>query len=185
MYLSQYYTSKLIIFGDMNIIDIIIAVALIFAFYKGFTKGLFVEVASLVALVGGVFVAVHFSFFVADILSERVSWDENYISIASFAITFAGFVVAISMLGKALTKIADFAALGFVNKLFGGVFGLLKSALIMSVLLVFFTKANQTVRIVDQETLNNSTLYQPIKNIVPYMFPTLFDDIKEIKDEII
>lgn len=169
----------------MNVFDILISVVLIFAFYKGFTKGLFVEVASLVALVGGVYVAIHFSYFAADVLSDHVSWNENYISIAAFAITFAAFVVAVSMLGKALTKIADFAALGFLNKAFGGVFGLLKSALILSVIFVFFGRVNKSIPFVSKETLENSILYEPIKSMVPYIFPTLFDEVEEIKNDIV
>lgn len=169
----------------MNIFDIIILVLLIFAFYKGFMKGLFVEVASFVALVGGVYVAIHFSYLVADWLESSVSWDESYISIAAFAITFAVFVVAISMLGKALTKIADFAALGFVNKVFGGIFGLLKSALILSVAFLFFSKINHKISLVKKETLENSILYEPIKSIVPTIFPTLFDTVNEKADDLI
>ena len=169
----------------MNIFDILIAVVLIFAFYKGFSKGLFVEVASLVALIGGVYVAIHFSYFTADVLSSYVSWNENYISIASFAITFAAFVVAVSMLGKALTKIADFAALGFVNKAFGGVFGLLKSALILSVVFVFFSRINNTIPFINKDTLEKSILYQPIKSIVPTIFPRLFEEADEVIKDIV
>ena len=169
----------------MNIFDILIAALLIFAFYKGFMKGLFVEVASLVALVGGVYVAIHFSYLVSEMLEDSVSWNENYVSIAAFAITFAAFVIVVSMLGKALTKIADFAALGFINKAFGGVFGLLKSALILSVVFIFFSKVNKSIPFVKKETLEASILYEPVKSIVPMIFPSLFADDDEVDDEII
>ena len=49
-------------------------------------------------------------------------------------------VLAISLAGKALTKLADFAALGLLNKLLGGVFGGLKIGLILSILLIVFSK---------------------------------------------
>ena len=52
----------------MNIFDIGIAVLLIFGFVRGVMKGLFVEVASLVALIGGVYGAIHFSYFIVDFL---------------------------------------------------------------------------------------------------------------------
>ena len=44
-------------------------------------------------------------------LEERVDWDENYISLTAFAITFIAIVIAVSFLGKVLTKMADFAML--------------------------------------------------------------------------
>jgi membrane protein required for colicin V production len=164
----------------MNIFDIVIAALLVFAFVRGFMKGFFVEVASLIALVGGVWGAIHFSYFVADLLEERVDWEENYISLAAFAITFILIVVAVSALGKALTKMADFAALGLVNKIMGGVFALLKSVVILSVIFVFFSRINSTIPFVGKETLDKSILYAPVKSIVPTIFPSI---IKEFDSE--
>lgn len=164
----------------MNIFDIVIAALLIFAFARGLMKGFFVEVASLIALVGGVWGAIHFSYFAAALLEERVEWDENYISLTAFAITFIAIVVAVSFLGKMLTKMANFAALGLINKIFGGVFALLKSVVILSVIFVFFARINSTIPFVGKETLENSILYEPVKNIVPSIFPSI---IKEFDSE--
>lgn len=164
----------------MNIFDIVIAALLVFAFVRGFMKGFFVEVASLIALVGGVWGAIHFSYFVANLLEERVDWEENYVSLAAFAITFILIVIAVSALGKALTKMADFAALGLVNKIMGGVFALLKSVVILSVIFVFFSRINSTIPFVGKETLETSILYAPVKSIVPTIFPSI---IKEFDSE--
>ena len=165
----------------MNIFDIVIAALLVFAFVRGFMKGFFVEVASLIALVGGVWGAIHFSYFMADVLEDHVDWSENYISLAAFAITFIVIVVAVSFLGKALTKMADFAALGLINKIFGGVFALLKSVVILSVIFVFFSRINSTIPFVGKETLENSILYTPVKELVPSIFPSI---IKEFDEQI-
>ncbi|MCL7752419.1 CvpA family protein [Polaribacter sp. Z022] len=164
----------------MNIFDIIIAALLLFGFVKGVMKGLFVEVASLVALVGGVYGAIHFSYFVSDFLKEYVSWKPEYISLASFAITFVIIIVIIALLGKVLTKIADFAALGILNKILGGVFGALKIGLILSVVFIFFGKMNDTIPFIEKETLEKSILYSPVKKIAPTIFPSI---IKEDKQE--
>jgi membrane protein required for colicin V production len=96
----------------MNIFDIVIAVILIIAFVRGFIKGFFVEIASLIALIGGVYGAIHFSYFAANILKKYVDWSENYIALTAFAVTFIIIVIAVSSLGKVLTKMANFAALG-------------------------------------------------------------------------
>lgn len=157
----------------MNVVDIVIAVLLIFGFVRGLMKGLFVEVASLVALVGGVYGAIHFSDFIASYLKESVSWSEKRITLAAFALTFIIIVVAVSLAGKMLTKLADFAAMGFLNKLLGGVFGILKFGLILSVLLLFFGRINTAMGFVDKKTIDESILYQPIKNVVPTLFPSI------------
>jgi len=162
----------------MNVFDIVIAALLIFAFVRGFMKGLFVEVASLIALVGGIYGAIHFSYFAGDMLKERVDWSENYISLTAFAITFIAIVVAVSLLGKVFTKMADFAALGLVNKILGGVFALLKSVVILSVIFVFFTRANKTIPFVSDETLSASILYEPVRSLVPSIFPSIIREIE-------
>lgn len=163
----------------MNVFDIIIAVLLVYGFVKGLMKGFFIEVASLIALIGGVYGAIHFSYFASDLLVEYVSWSENYISLAAFAITFVAIVIAVSLLGKFLTKMADLAALGLVNKIMGGVFGLLKSVLILSVVFVFFSRINNTIPFVEKETLKKSLLYTPVKDIVSSIFPSIIKKVDE------
>ncbi|WP_158839930.1 CvpA family protein [Polaribacter sp. L3A8] len=165
----------------MNIFDIIIASLLLFGFVRGILKGLFVEVASLVALIGGVYGAIHFSHFASNFLTAYVSWKPEYISLASFAITFVIIILVIALLGKALTKIADFASLGILNKILGGVFGALKIGLILSVVFIFFGKMNDTIPFIEKETLEESILYAPVKKVAPSIFPSIIKEEVEEK----
>jgi membrane protein required for colicin V production len=165
----------------MNIFDIIITALLLFGFVRGLVKGLFVEVASLAALIGGVYGAIHFSYLISNFLKEYVTWNTEYISLAAFAITFIVIIVVISLLGKALTKIANFASLGIVNKILGGVFGVLKIGLILSVVFIFFGKMNETIPFIKKETLDESILYRPVKKIAPTIFPSIINGENEKK----
>jgi membrane protein required for colicin V production len=164
----------------MNVFDIVIAALLIFGFVRGVMKGLFVEVASLAALIGGVYGAIHFSYFIGDFLKEAVSWDQEYVSLAAFAVTFITIIVTIALLGKILTKLADFAALGVINKILGGVFGAIKIGLILSVVFIFFGKMNDTISFVKKETLDESILYAPVKKIAPTIFPSIIKNEDEL-----
>lgn len=164
----------------MSVLDIILGALLLFGLINGFIKGIFVEIASLLALVLGVYGAIHFSNFAADLLQSRFDWSEKTINITAFAITFVIIVLAISLAGKALTKIADFAALGIINKLLGGVFGALKIGLILSVVLIVFDKMNRTLPFVDESELEDSVLYKPVKSLAPLVFPSI---IKSDSDE--
>lgn len=164
----------------MNIFDIIIAALLIFGFVRGVMKGLFVEIASLVALIAGVYGAIHFSYFIANFLKESVSWSKEYVSLVAFAGTFVIIIIVIALIGKLLTKLADFAALGILNKLLGGVFGALKIGLILSVIFIFFRKMNDTIPFINKETIEKSILFEPVKKIAPTIFPSI---IKNDEDE--
>ncbi|MFP4844358.1 CvpA family protein [Winogradskyella sp. PE311] len=167
----------------MSIIDIVLGALLLFGLIRGAMKGLFVEVASLVALVLGVYGAIHFSYFATGLLESNVDWNEKTINIVAFAITFIIIVLAISLAGKALTKLADFAALGILNKLAGGVFGALKIGLILSVLLIVFNKLNNTLPFMEKEDLEESILYEPVKSLAPMIFPNLIKSEVEEKPE--
>lgn len=164
----------------MSIIDIVLGALLLFGLIRGAIKGLFVEIASLCALVLGVFGAIHFSYFVSDLLESKVDWDEKTMNIIAFATTFVIIVLAISLAGKALTKLADFAALGILNKLLGSVFGALKIGLILSVLLIVFNKLNKTLPFMEEDELEESILYKPVKSLAPMIFPTLIKSGEEL-----
>src|SRR5688572_12092091 len=99
----------------MVILDIVIGILLVWGLYKGLKNGFFVELASLIALVAGIYGAIHFSYFVGDRLSERLEWDPRYISITAFLVTFLAILLLVNFAGRFLTKIADFAMLGFLN----------------------------------------------------------------------
>ena len=167
----------------MNTFDIIIAALLLFGFVRGLMKGLFVEIASLVALVAGVYGAIHFSYFLGEWLKGSVSWDEKYITLTAFAGTFVVIILIIAVMGKILTKIADFASLGILNKILGGVFGALKIGLILSVVFIFFGKINDTIPFVEKENLEASILYKPVKKIAPMIFPSIIKDDKHTDTE--
>lgn len=160
----------------MNSLDIILALFLTFGFVKGLIKGLFVEVASLLALILGIYGAIHFSDFVGNYLYDLLNWNKKYVGLTSFIITFILIVLAITLLGKFFTKLADFASLGLLNRLLGGVFGLLKIALVLSVLLIFFNKFNTKIKLVAESTLNESILYSPLKETAGLLFPSFFDE---------
>ncbi|AUP79658.1 CvpA family protein [Flavivirga eckloniae] len=166
----------------MSVIDIVLGALILFGLVRGFMKGLFVEIASLVALIAGVYGAIHFSNFAGDFLESKVDWNEKTINIVAFAITFVIIVLAIALAGKALTKLANFAALGIINKILGGVFGGLKIALILSVILIVFDKMNNTIPFADDKTLEDSALYNPVKSLVPMILPSILDDTEEEDD---
>ena len=166
----------------MNTFDIIIAALLLFGFIRGLFKGLFVEIASLIALIAGVYGAIHFSYFVGDFLADRVAWEERYITIVSFAITFAIIVLTIGLLGKLFTKIADFASLGMVNKILGGIFGTLKIGFILSIVLIVFTKLNNTIPFISEDQKEESILYEPVKNFAPTFFPNFLTVVNNETD---
>ena len=167
----------------MNFLDIVLGLLLIYGLYKGLKNGLFVEIASIIALIAGLYGAIHFAYIAGDYLSKNMEWNERYINIASFIITFIIIVLVIHLAGKFLTKIADFAMLGLLNKLAGAIFGALKVAVILGALLVFFDRANSSVNLVKSEALEESVLYEPVKEIGALIFSNVLKGKEENSTE--
>jgi len=168
----------------MSILDLTLLTLLVLGLIRGFMRGFFVEIASLVALIAGVYGAFHFSNFAASFLKDRVDWNENTVNVVAFATTFVIIVLVIALAGKALTKIADFAMLGLLNKFLGALFGGLKVALILSVILIVLDKINANVPFVKEQDQQDSVLYSPVKSLIPTIFPNIKVNGKPIGEEL-
>jgi membrane protein required for colicin V production len=159
----------------VNILDIILGLFLVYGLYKGLKNGLFVEIASLAAIIIGLYGAIKFSYLTGSYLSQNMDWDENYIKLAAFIITFLAIVILVNMAGKILTKIADFAMLGLLNKIAGGVFGILKTAVILGTLLYFIESASSSFNLIENNTVKESVLYTPVRDIGALVFGNIIE----------
>jgi len=155
----------------MNYIDIVLGILLILSAIGGFKKGLIVELASLAALVLGIWGAIEFSYITSEFLVDYFDWKWDHLSTVSFIITFIVIVILVHIVGKTVTKLVETVMLGFVNKLAGLVFGFLKGAIILSIVLVVFDKINEDINILSEKTKTESRIYEPLKNFAPSIFP--------------
>ena len=80
---------------------------------------------------------------------------------------------------------ADFASLGVINKILGGVFGALKIGLILSVVFIFFGKINDTIPFIEKKTMEESILYEPVKKVAPTIFPSIIKGEEDLKNPFI
>lgn len=166
----------------MNYVDIIIGVLLIWGLIQGLRKGLLMEVASLIALVAGIFGAIHFSHFVIQELQVYLSWDQQFIEWTGYALTFILIVVVLILVGKLLTKLVKFVALNLFNRLLGGVFGLAKVAFLCSVLLMFINSFDTGIT-KETQAFDDSYLYNFIEPVGPYLLPQILEEGRELSTD--
>ena len=166
----------------MNTIDIVIGIIFIIAFFVGFSKGLLRSLASLIGIVVGVYCAMFFSGFVGNYLIRWFDWSADMTNVVAFVVTFLLIMVLFSILGRLLTKVADFAMLGIFNKLFGGIFNVLKFAFLISVVFMF-VNASENYRILSEEQRETSVLYGPVAMIAPAILPAIMQEVEELNTE--
>lgn len=170
----------------MQVIDIVLGCLLLYGLVRGFWNGFFIEIASLLSLILGIYLALKFSSFAQVFISSHVSWSPKTIQITAFALTFIAVIVGLSLLAKFMTTVAKFTGMGLINKFAGAFFGLLKTLLLISVTLHFFHKMNSKVDFVSKEQLVQSILYYPTLEISGKIYPALeswFDEFYPSKEE--
>lgn len=171
----------------MSYLDIIIIIPLLWGAFKGFKKGLIIELTSLIALIAGIWLAVNFSTFVSDVLSSKIFVNSTVMSIISFAIVFIGVVILVYFVGKSIEKFIKLIALGLINRVLGSIFGVLKFAFLLSVVLFFAETVDNKINILDEDAKNKSILYNPVKSSAPIIislfkkesFNEWFSDVEE------
>lgn len=160
----------------MAFLDIVLGILLVLGLWKGLKNGLFVELASIIALIAGIYGAIHFSYIAGDYLSQKSNWDLRYLNLIAFVITFVLIVIGVHLAGKLLTKVASFAMLGIVNKLAGAAFGVLKVGVILGALLIFVDRVNNSIGFINEETKKESILYEPVKELGAFVFSMVLKD---------
>ncbi len=172
----------------MNFLDIIFIIPIVWFAYQGFKRGLIIELASLLALILGIYTALYFSGYAADFLINNMDMSSKYVPVASFILTFIVVVVVVYFIGKILEKLVNMVALGFLNKLAGSFFGILKAVIVLSIALLIINQFNDDL--ISHQKKKNSFLYGPISRIAPILWNSLedfnFNDskIEEFKEEI-
>jgi membrane protein required for colicin V production len=157
----------------MNYVDIVLGILLILSAIQGFSKGFVEELAGLVALILGIWAAIHFSDIVGQFLTSTFHITFQHLNIVAFIVTFIVVVILVQIIGSVVSKMVKAISLGFLNRLAGLAFGAVKGALILSVLLVVFDKIDKDVHIISVETKAESKLYTPLRNFAPGVFPFL------------
>jgi len=157
----------------MNYLDIVLGILLILSTLNGFSKGFVEELAGLVALILGIWVAIHFSDVASHYLTDHFNWTFRHLTLVSFIVTFLVVVILVNIIGSFIGKMVKAASLGFPNRLAGLAFGAVKGALILSVLLVIFDRIDRDVHLISEQKKSESRLYTPVKNFAPGVFPFL------------
>ncbi|MEI3155916.1 MAG: CvpA family protein [Odoribacter sp.] len=140
---------------------------------RGFSKGLIIEVATLLGLVFGVYVAIKYSSYTEDILVDFLNISSRYISYIALAVTFVLVAIVVYIIGKLLTKLIDIISLGLINKLLGTILGVAKYFVVVCVLLMIIDALNIKFQFLSEETQQKSLLFYPFLNFAQKIYNSI------------
>ena len=135
----------------MNALDLILIFPLIWAGFRGFKNGLITEVVAIAALVGGIYLALHYTDSIAKYIHNDAA------QLITCALIFGGVLLGGylgGLLAKKITAIPD-----LLDKILGIVLGVAKVLALCSLLLIGLKAIDVKNVILTDKVTENSLLY--------------------------
>jgi membrane protein required for colicin V production len=145
------------------VLDVIFAVIVILAIFKGYRRGLIVGIFSFVAIIIGLAAAIKLSLVVSGYIGKSVNISEKWLPFISFLIVFIVVVLLVRLGANFIQRTAEVAMLGWLNRL-GGI--ILYLAIYIAVFSVLLFYAEQ-VHLLRPETMDKSVTYSYISPVGP------------------
>ena len=145
------------------ILDIILAIIVVLAVFKGYRRGLIVGIFSFIAIIIGLAAAIKLSVVVARYIGDSVKISEEWLPIISFIIVFVGVVLLVRLGANFIQRTAEVAMLGWLNRLGGIIFYLVIYIAVFSVLLFYAAQ----MEVLKPETIHGSVTYPYVNRVGP------------------
>jgi len=170
------------------LLDLIFAVVIVLAVIKGYQRGFVVGLFSLVSVIIGLAAAMKLSTVVAGYIGKSVKISEQWLPVISFAVVFLVVILLIRLGARAIEKTVELALLGWVNKI-GGI--ILFAAIYITVFSVLLFYAEQ-MKLLQPDTINKSVTYSFVQpwgpkaingfgSVIP-VFKDMFSELEQFFD---
>lgn len=155
----------------MTTIDIVILIVLGAGAIVGFTKGFLKQLAGLLGLVAGLLIAKALYATVAERFFLPLTDSLTVAQGIAFVVIWLAVPLAFLLLATLLTKAMEAVALGGVNRLLGAGLGLLKSALLVSLLICVVEYIDSDNTLLKRTKKQESVLYYPMEKFAGIFLP--------------
>jgi len=156
--------------STLNYMDIAIGTIVVILGIKGLMNGLIKELFGLIGLIGGVYIASRMAEQVGDMIDKELLHLDNpaALKLFGFIAVFAGVWIVSMLIGTLFSKMIQMSGFGFVNGLFGFIFGGGKYFLIFALIIT----ALSNVTLVKENMgkyFDDSVLYPYLKEAGSYL----------------
>lgn len=166
--------------SNLNWVDLLIVAVLAAGFISGMVKGVIKQAFSLGGLAAGLVVGMLLYEPAADLLLQKVKMSETAACITAFIVILLMVPLLFTFAGELLSKLIKVIKLGFVDRLLGGVFGLVKYLLIMGLVLQLLDYTGLTGMILKEESdKTQSRFYQPVRELTDACLKWTWDSVMD------
>ncbi len=157
----------------MNILDIVLVLILAFFTIRGFLKGLLMELAGIIGLVLGFWLANSHSDLLLPIVGRAMN-DPTTAYIAAYILTLLAVMLAVWLAIFLLRAALKAGKLSGMDHLFGCIFGFIKGALLGAILLMVLI-----INSSDSESLRQSTVQPYLGGVSDWLADYLPEGLKK------
>lgn len=141
----------------MQGLDLIIILFTVFLLIKGVWKGFVKEIAGIIAVALAVVLSFLYHKDAADFLGTYL--DEKYTTAVGYVVVFLAVYLVVMLAGNLIDKILKTVFLGGLNRVLGGLFGLVKSALWITIATFAYQSAYEGIGFQHPEWIIDSQFY--------------------------
>lgn len=151
----------------MNWLDVLLLLPLLIGLVRGLLRGLVSEIIAILVVIFGVLGA---RFMMPDVsawLWDTWEWPDGVCDVVAYVVIFLAIAILLTLLARWLTKFMRKIHLGWANRLFGGIFGLLKYGILVLIVVFAMDRTNQSFHWLDKtEVVKTSVVYPKMVKVV-------------------
>ena len=146
--------------------DILLLIILAVGFISGLFSGAIKQVISLAAFLIGFVVACLYYQRLADVMTDFLSM-AALCKVVAFVLLWVVVPIAVKVIASLLTSVLNFVpVLGLLNRLLGGLLGMVKYSLVLGALIWLFASTN----LIKEETMQKWKLAGPLKALPELLY---------------
>ena len=169
----------------MTVLDCIILCILITGMVIGFIKGLTKQAFTVLGLILGIVLGTLFYKPFADFLRETMNMPDRPASIMAFFIILLVVPLICGVLGNLLSKLIHVASLGFLDRILGAAFGVLKYLIIMGLLIMLMDMTGFSDKYINRSERKQSMMYGYVRNVTSFCLHWTWDKVQDSAEELV
>lgn len=143
----------------MSWLDILILLPLLIGLVRGLMRGLIIELTAIVSIIIGFIGTKTWGAPFSVWLSQQFDWPEAVCVVVAYALLFLGITLLLNIIAKLLSKLFKTVNLGWINRIFGGIFGVAKWAAIVLLVVLCIHRLDDQFHFLKTELKQQSTIY--------------------------
>ena len=158
-------------------LDILIAIPLLWGLFRGVFKGLITEMMAILAIILGVVGARTWGMLLAAWLTQHTTWALPVCQALAYVGIFLGITIALSLLAMILSKLFKAIHLDGINRILGGLFGLLKWGLLIMVIVFCIHLLDMQFHFLPENWVDSSRLYSLFVEWSSWLFSNSYEGL--------